>query len=79
MTVLPDKLENLMVEKNVELINGAVLENSCLREVNNCLIAKHLFTALLSPRLKQLQKQDTPEIYWRQLVQPVFGNVTKFV
>lgn len=52
MTVLPNKLENLLVEKNVEMITWAVLENSCLEEVNNCLIAKHLFTVLLTPGLK---------------------------
>lgn len=83
MTILANKLENLLVEKNVEMITWAVLENSCLEEVNNCLIAKHLFTVLLPPGLKVASETGHTwgllVFFWRLLVQPVFGNLTRFI
>lgn len=49
---MPDNLEGLSVEKNVETIVWEVLENSCLGEVNNCLIAKYLSAVLLVPPIR---------------------------
>jgi len=59
-------LLNLLVEKNVETM-WAALKNSCLKEVDSCLISKPLLAVPLTPRLREVQKQDTPQICWSSL------------